>query len=118
VFRPDPGGAPLLPAITSVHRAVSAFEELIRQRKLTREQTIDCMATTPEGQRVAECGEIISQLKLRDPGGTVVKWKTIAILDLEEIGHNNLRKPARERVGTERFMISATMKRPKSSTIQ
>ena len=109
LFRPDPHGVSLVPALAYVHRALSDFEQMVERRKLTTEEMLDSMGTTPEGKRVAECGEILEQLQLRDDTGSAVACEAIAILDVtglhagrpgEEHG------PAREE---RRYLISTTI---------
>lgn len=111
VFRPDPAGIALVPAIAGIHRAIRDFERMVLRRKLGPDETYDAMGTTPEGMRVVECGNVISELQLRDDWGNVVAWETVAILDLTEFSKWRLRNEARALAEKKhRYMISATMK--------
>ena len=112
LFRPDPHGASLVPAIAYVHQALREFERMVERRKLTPEEMLDSMGTTPEGQRVAECGEILEQLQLRDDAGSAVACEAIAILDVTEVAEKRdaPREAARDAAKeSRRYMISTTI---------
>lgn len=111
VFRPDPAGLALVPAIAGVHRALFEFERMAARRKLSEDEMIDAMGTTPEGMRVVECGKVISELQLRDDWGNVVAYETVALLDLTQFSKWQLRNEARALAKKKHhYMISATMK--------
>ena len=110
VFRPHPHAISLVPALAYVHEALHDFERMVRQRRLSPEEMLDSMGTTPEGIRVAECGEILEHLQLRDDGGLAVACEAIAILDLTEFREGRARNEARSVAsGPRRYMISTTM---------
>lgn len=90
-FHPTIFGLSVLPGITDMFPALVAFGEFCRRRKLAgcepdraADETLGAFASTPEGQRVIAAAKQVDQLVVRDAGGRIVAWQSIAITDVEQ----------------------------------
>ena len=88
-FHPTAFGLTVLPGIVDMFPALLAFGQMCRNEGIDiNDESPEAAATamnsfggSPEGKRVLACAKIISDLRMRDGGGRLVVWESIAISD-------------------------------------
>lgn len=90
-FRPTAYGRELLPRLTGVLSAAAALKDDMAARGITEESVTDpatgpdLIESMPGGRKMVDIGRTLSEVRLRDPSGVELEFKTIAFLDLGEL---------------------------------
>jgi hypothetical protein len=102
-FHPTPFGLTILPGIVDMFPALLAFGQMCRDKGIdmddesaeTAAMAMDAFGGSPEGQRVLASARIISELHVRDGGGHLLLWESLAISDSSALARiANERNPA------------------------
>lgn len=90
-FQPTAHGLTVLPGITNMFPALLDFADMCHRQGFdvnddwceAVSDTASAFSDTPEGQRVLEAAERISEVQVRDPAGRVISWESLAISELD-----------------------------------
>lgn len=90
VFRPTPYGRRLLPRLCGILTAgYELKEELFRRGMPTDDVPPEMLehlfGTTTAGAQMLDLGRVLSDVRVRDPGGVTLKIASMAFIDLAEL---------------------------------
>jgi hypothetical protein len=90
VFQPTAYGTRLLPRLTGLLAAAAELKDEMRSRGMSEEAMVsaaspELLESTKGGQGILEVSRALSEVELRDPAGAVLKFKSIAFVDLAEL---------------------------------
>ena len=96
VFRPTEHGRTLLPRLCGMMTAAADLKDELNRRGLDPDDVppdvmMHLFESTPAGAHIIDIGRVLSDVELRDPGGTTLVVSSMGFIDLAELTMLSLR---------------------------
>ena len=128
IFHPTPYGLEIFPrlsGILSVGHALRLHLDAngLSPDEMDRDQVIELLDKTPEGQKLIDIGRVLSEVEMRAPDGTSLAFASIGFSDLlelqqlaRELGAVSDDDSTETPLDASRYMVSATLQDDSSIT--
>ena len=122
VFSPTAYGRRLLPRLCGILAAASELKDELARRGIDAdeadgEQIEQVFDTIAAGARILDIGEALSEVELRDPGGTRLVVSSMGFMDVAELASLSRKLAGRELLDTQQlppgspeFLVSVTLR--------